>query len=50
MTDEPSIDLETTIERAEETLERIRDHANSAQDAAMMAQKELDRIQKVRMS
>jgi hypothetical protein len=29
-------------------LEQIRDHANSAEDAAMMAQKELDRIQKTR--
>jgi hypothetical protein len=32
------------LQRAVETLERIRDHANSGDDAALLAQHELDRL------
>jgi hypothetical protein len=34
------------LERAVATLERIRDHANSGDDPALLAQHELDRIQR----
>jgi hypothetical protein len=34
------------LDGAVETLERIRDHANSGDDPALLAQHELDRIQR----
>jgi hypothetical protein len=39
-----------TTQGAVETLERIRDHANSGDDPALLAQHELDRIRRARMS
>jgi hypothetical protein len=38
--------LEAQLVGAVETLERIRDHANSAEDPALLAQHELNRIQR----
>jgi hypothetical protein len=40
-------EAEEALQGAIKTLERIRDHANSAEEAALLAQHELDRISAV---